>query len=286
METQRKETLLVQDNRDPRAYELMTILLPDMPEEETAAAVERLAGHITGNGGQIKDTSIDSPWGRRRLAYTMRFQGIDYRDGFYVLSHFSATPESISEIERELKLDNQVIRYLLLIDDPNVGERHRDESQETGEEEAPAANEPAQPQAAEPAQASEGEQAPAADEPLQEQVAETAETIEGEENPAPADAPADEEAPAPRRTASSKLPDEGEGTDWVAGDGTDNIPEGFPLKGTTSSKIYHPSESPNYRTTTAEIYFASPEAAERHGYRLPKVLQNAEPAAAGAPEEE
>lgn len=79
------------------------------------------------------------------------------------------------------------------------------------------------------------------------------------------------EAPAP--TKSSKLPEEGEGTDWVAGDGTSNIPDGFSIKGNASSKIYHPVESNSYEATIAEIYFASPEAATRAGYRPPKNLQ-------------
>jgi len=86
-----------------------------------------------------------------------------------------------------------------------------------------------------------------------------------------------DEAPAAK---SSKLPAEGEGTDWVAGDGTDTIPEGFPIKGNASSKIYHPEASPSYNNTIAEIYFATPEAAEAAGYRLPKALQQAGESAA------
>lgn len=74
-------------------------------------------------------------------------------------------------------------------------------------------------------------------------------------------------------TRSSLLPTEGEGTDWVPGDGTQNIPDGFPLKGNASSRIYHPEESSSYEKTIAEIYFATPEAAEAAGYRLPKTLQ-------------
>lgn len=84
---------------------------------------------------------------------------------------------------------------------------------------------------------------------------------------------------------SSKLPEEGEGTDWVAGDGTDDVPEGFPIKGNASSRIFHPKESPNYSNTIAEIYFGDNETAERYGYRLPKTLQHAaEEAGAGAAE--
>lgn len=81
---------------------------------------------------------------------------------------------------------------------------------------------------------------------------------------------------------SSNLPAEGEGTDWVAGDGTNEIPDGFTIKGNASSHIYHPEASPSYDNTIAELYFSSPEAAERAGYRMPKSLEKAGEAAATA----
>jgi trigger factor len=89
------------------------------------------------------------------------------------------------------------------------------------------------------------------------------------------------EASGSNAKSSGKLPSEGEGTDWVAGDGTDDVPDGFPLKGNASSRIYHPEASPSYGNTIAEIYFATPEAAEAAGYRLPKSLQQAGEDAAG-----
>lgn len=75
---------------------------------------------------------------------------------------------------------------------------------------------------------------------------------------------------APRK--SSRLPQHGEGTDWVAGSGTRDVPDGFPIKGNANSNLYHPETSPNYQDTIAEILFASADAAEAHGYRLPKGL--------------
>jgi small subunit ribosomal protein S1 len=110
-------------------------------------------------------------------------------------------------------------------------------------------------------------------------AAQVEETVEPETAPVEAEAAAEE---APKATASSKLPSEGQGEDWVAGDGTNNIPDGFPLKGNASSRIYHPQESGSYDVTVAEIYFATPEAAERAGYRLPKNLQAAGESAAAA----
>jgi hypothetical protein len=90
------------------------------------------------------------------------------------------------------------------------------------------------------------------------------------------------EAESSAKPKSDKLPAEGEGTDWVADDGTHSIPDGFSIKGNASSRIYHPIESPSYEATDAEIYFASPEAAERHGFRLPKTMQHAGTATADA----
>jgi trigger factor len=85
-----------------------------------------------------------------------------------------------------------------------------------------------------------------------------------------------EEAPeAKPATRSSKLPTEGEGSEWVAGNGSDTAPEGFPIKGNATSKIFHPEESPNYASMAADIHFSTAEAAEAHGYRLPKTLQTA-----------
>jgi small subunit ribosomal protein S6 len=50
------------------------------------------------------------PWGRRRLAYQIN----DHRDALYVLYRFIARAEAIVEIEREIKLDTNVIRYLVV----------------------------------------------------------------------------------------------------------------------------------------------------------------------------
>ena len=198
---------MVTETRIPRAYELMSVLLPDMPEEDTSAAIERVNGYITDVAGEITETLTDSPWGRRRLAYTVRFNGQDYRDGYYVVTHFSAAPNAILDIERELKLDTGVMRYLLVMDDPKAGEKvtEQDETQAPAEEtedakqpeaateqgpaesgEAPAAV--SGDQASDQAPAEQGE-APATEDAQDEpQVADAAAALPNEENPAPADA--------------------------------------------------------------------------------------------------
>jgi small subunit ribosomal protein S6 len=92
-----------------RKYELMAVLAPDIAEEAMPGELERITGYITTGGGEVTELVTTSPWGRRRLAYPIR----DYRDGFYALYNFSTEPEQIDELERELRLNNQVIRSLV-----------------------------------------------------------------------------------------------------------------------------------------------------------------------------
>jgi trigger factor len=56
----------------------------------------------------------------------------------------------------------------------------------------------------------------------------------------------------------------------VEGDGTNNVPEGYPIKGNDSSKIYHVPGGGSYENTVAEYYFATPEDAEAAGFRAAK----------------
>lgn len=123
--------------RAPRTYELMTILTPDVPEEEIGGAVEQIAGYITTAGGSVSETLRESPWGRRRLAYPIRHSGRDVRDGFYTVYHFEIEPGKIEDVERELRLNDLVIRYLVTHFTPKPVEELAES--EPAEGEAPAA---------------------------------------------------------------------------------------------------------------------------------------------------
>lgn len=126
---------MADQERDPRAYELMTVFIPDLTDEDSQAQIEKIEGLVSSNGGTVTETLTTSPWGRRRLAYTIRFNGVDYRDGIYTVFHFDMTPSALVEMEREMKLDTNLMRYLLVHDDPKVGEKFRDED-ESDEESA------------------------------------------------------------------------------------------------------------------------------------------------------
>ncbi|MGH2533909.1 MAG: 30S ribosomal protein S6 [Thermomicrobiales bacterium] len=100
-------------SRAPRLYELMTILTPEVPEEELPGSIDRIASYITEAGGAVNETLRDSPWGRRRLAYPIRHSGRDVRDGYYTVFHFELDPAKIDDVERELRLNDRVIRHLM-----------------------------------------------------------------------------------------------------------------------------------------------------------------------------
>ncbi|HIU10758.1 MAG TPA: 30S ribosomal protein S6 [Candidatus Avidehalobacter gallistercoris] len=89
-----------------RDYEAMYILRPEMAEEEYAAAVEKFNALIQANGGEVVKTDI---WGKRRLAYEIE----KLREGYYVLVTFKAEPELPQELERNFRIADSVLRYLV-----------------------------------------------------------------------------------------------------------------------------------------------------------------------------
>jgi small subunit ribosomal protein S6 len=88
-----------------RSYEIMFIVRPDIEEAEIDKIVETFSGYITQGGGAVKQTE---KMGRRRLAYTVR----RFNDGFYVLLIVDAPASLIHEIERRLRVSEQVIKFI------------------------------------------------------------------------------------------------------------------------------------------------------------------------------
>ncbi len=125
--------------RAPRTYELMTILHPDIAEESLAGELDRISGFITAAGGELIETLQDSPWGRRRLAYPIRSGGRDVRDGYYTVWRFTLGPTRVDDLERELKLDTQLIRYIVLSWEPTPIDPKAVEAAEIAAEDAAAA---------------------------------------------------------------------------------------------------------------------------------------------------
>ena len=128
-----------EQERAPRKYELMTILHPEVSEEALPGELERISGFIAGAGGEMIETLQDSPWGRRRLAYPIRSGGRDVRDGYYTVWHFSIAPHRVDDLERDLKLDTQLIRYLVVSWEPKPLDPKEIEAAEIAAEDAAAA---------------------------------------------------------------------------------------------------------------------------------------------------
>jgi len=83
----------------------MFIVRPDVEEAELDRLIETFSGYITTGGGSITSTE---KMGRRRLAYTVK----KFNDGFYVLLIVEAPASLISEIERRLRVSEQVIKFI------------------------------------------------------------------------------------------------------------------------------------------------------------------------------
>jgi small subunit ribosomal protein S6 len=91
-----------------RTYEIMFIVRPDIEEAEIDKIIETFSGYITAGGGAIKNSLADQKMGRRRLAYTVR----KFNDGFYILLVVDAPASLIHEIERRLRVSEQVIKFI------------------------------------------------------------------------------------------------------------------------------------------------------------------------------
>ena len=87
-------------------YEVLYVITPELDEEADKVVMDKFADIITANGGEIEKTDV---WGKRRLAYP-----IDYKtEGYYVLVVFSANPELPRELERNMRNDERLMRYMV-----------------------------------------------------------------------------------------------------------------------------------------------------------------------------
>jgi small subunit ribosomal protein S6 len=86
-------------------YEILLLLDPDLPEERQTEVVGRVQSLIEQGGGTVERHDA---WGRRRLAYPIRKK----EEGVYHLVSFSAEAETLDELSRVLKIDDDVLRHM------------------------------------------------------------------------------------------------------------------------------------------------------------------------------
>ena len=88
-----------------RPYEILVIVDPRPTDEEAAALLAQLGDNLTSLGATV--AKIDN-WGKRRLAYDINKQ----REGTYAVFEVSAEPTTVKEFERQLGLNENVLRFL------------------------------------------------------------------------------------------------------------------------------------------------------------------------------
>jgi small subunit ribosomal protein S6 len=85
----------------------MFILPPELEEEAATSATERVRGYVTAAGGEVRSIDV---WGRRRLAFPIQ----RHSEGVYHLARFTLEPEQAVELDRNLRLNEQVLRHLIV----------------------------------------------------------------------------------------------------------------------------------------------------------------------------
>ena len=89
-----------------RKYELVFIIKP-MEEEATQAVIAKFEAMVANNSGAIE--KIDR-WGKRRLAYLVK----DFTEGYYCIFQFTGEPETVAELNRVMKITDDILRHMIV----------------------------------------------------------------------------------------------------------------------------------------------------------------------------
>lgn len=90
-----------------RQYELVYILPPDSTEQQVAETHEQIAQIVSRMNGQLEK---NENWGRRRLAYEIGH----HKEGVYVLDVLNGSGELMKELDRRLKVMDQIVRHMIV----------------------------------------------------------------------------------------------------------------------------------------------------------------------------
>ncbi|PRR80337.1 30S ribosomal protein S6 [Clostridium liquoris] len=93
-----------------RKYETIFILHPSLDEEAVNAAVDKFKGVIENAGGVVENVDL---WGKRKLAYEIE----KVNEGYYTLVNFSAEPQLPKELDRLFRINDSVIRHIIVKDE-------------------------------------------------------------------------------------------------------------------------------------------------------------------------
>lgn len=88
-------------------YEFLYVLDGVLSEDQIKDLVSRISKYITENGGEIVE---NDEWGMRQLAYPIE----NRNNGYYVSMHFSAPADLPAKLERTLRIEERVLRHIVL----------------------------------------------------------------------------------------------------------------------------------------------------------------------------
>jgi small subunit ribosomal protein S6 len=91
-----------------RRYETILIAHVDLSEDELSNLIDRYGGIVTGQKGILVKVER---WGKRRLAYLIRKQA----RGFYILIDYAGGSAVVNELERNLKIDDKVLKFMTIL---------------------------------------------------------------------------------------------------------------------------------------------------------------------------
>jgi small subunit ribosomal protein S6 len=94
-----------------RRYEVMVILDPDLEERSVAPSIDQFLTVVRTGGGSVEKVDI---WGRRRLAYEIKNGGKKVAEGIYAVIDLNAEPDVVQEFDRQLNLNEGVLRTKVL----------------------------------------------------------------------------------------------------------------------------------------------------------------------------
>ena len=90
-----------------KAYELLFFVNPSISDEARAGVMMKIDSTITSDGGVVDGVE---EWGKRKLAYAID----KLTDGDYTLINFHTAPEAISELDRVLRINDDVVRFMIV----------------------------------------------------------------------------------------------------------------------------------------------------------------------------
>lgn len=124
-----------------RIYEEMFIIRPDATEEEITPIVEQVRTTVTSAGGTVDK---EERWGVRKLAYRVEKRN----EGYYVLMQFTAGAGTVKEVERRLRVNDNVLKYMTVrIDEKlkKIEKRRKEREKRAARKPAPVVASPAAP---------------------------------------------------------------------------------------------------------------------------------------------